>query len=442
MFTPHTLKDEQEMLAAAGVSSVKELLAHIPAEVLYPAYHLPTALTEQTLTAHMQAMAAQNKPLKNFIGAGMYEHFIPAAVSALSGRGEFLTAYTPYQAEASQGTLQTIYEFQSCICSLLEMDVATASHYDGATALAESVLATLRITGRSEVLIPAALHPHYKAVLQTYMRHLDNVQLKEVKFTADGVLDEADLAAQLSSATACFVLSQPNFLGALEDAASVAARVHEVGALLVAQVNPISLSVLQTPGAYGADFAVAEGQVLGNPLNFGGPGLGIMTAKKAYVRQLPGRIVGIANDKDGRRAFVLTLQAREQHIRREKAASNICSNEALCALNAVIYLTLLGPQGLREVAQLNLERSHQLAQQAAAVKGFSLRFSAPFFNEFVLSCPVPAQTVVEKLAQQGIGAGYALGKHFPGMENQLLVCATEMRTTQDIAAYVRALEEI
>lgn len=442
MFTPHTLKDEQEMLAAAGISSVKELLADIPADLLYPAYRLPSALTEQALTAHMQDMAAQNKPLKNFIGAGMYEHFIPAAVPALSSRGEFLTAYTPYQAEASQGTLQTIYEFQSCVCALLEMDVATASHYDGATALAEAVLASLRITGRNEVLIPAALHPHYKAVLQTYVRHLDNVQIKEVKFTAQGVLDEGDLTDKLSAATACLVLSQPNFLGALEDAAGVAAQVHKAGALLVALVNPISLGVLQTPGAYGADFAVAEGQVLGNPLNFGGPGLGIMTAKKAYVRQLPGRIVGVSSDKDGHRAFVLTLQAREQHIRREKASSNICSNEALCALNAVIYLTLLGPQGLQEVAQLNLERAHQLAQQASAVKGFALGFSAPFFNEFVLSCPVSAQTVVEKLAQQGIGAGYALGKHFPDMENQLLVCATEMRTAQDIAAYVHALEAI
>lgn len=442
MFTPHTKQDEQEMLDVIGVSSVKELLNKIPADLLYPNYNLPAALTEQNLTAHMHALAAKNKPLKNFIGAGMYRHFIPAAVPALSGRGEFLTAYTPYQAEASQGTLQTIYEFQSCMCALFDMDVATASHYDGATALAEAVLACVRVTGRNEVLIPAALHPHYKEVLKTYLRHAKDVQLTEVKFAAQGTLDANDLTEKLSDKTACFVLSQPNFLGALEDAQKVSALVHKQGALLVAQVNPLSLGLLQTPGSYEADFAVAEGQPLGNPVSFGGPGLGIMTAKKAYMRQLPGRIVGVAKDKNGQRAFVLTLQAREQHIRREKAASNICSNEAICALNAVIYLTLLGPQGLKEVAELNVERAHELAEKLSAVKGFSLKFTAPFFNEFVVTCPTNAQTVADKLAQKNIGAGYALGNSFPGMENDLLVCATELNTPQDMAAYVSALKEI
>ena len=442
MFTPHTKQDEQEMLSAVGVSSVKELLNKIPADLLYPNYNLPAALTEQQLTAHMHNLAAKNKPLKNFIGAGVYTHFIPAAVSALSSRGEFLTAYTPYQAEASQGTLQTIYEFQSCICALFDMDVATASHYDGATALAEAVLACLRVTGRSEILIPAALHPHYKEVLKTYTRHLPNVQISEVKFTSQGVLDETDLAEKLSDKTACFVLAQPNFLGALENAQQISARVHEKGALLVAQVNPLSLGLLQTPGSYEADFAVAEGQVLGNPVSFGGPGLGIMTAKKAYMRQLPGRMVGIAKDKNGRRAFVLTLQAREQHIRREKAASNICSNEAICALNAVIYLTLLGPQGLKEVAELNVERAHQLAEQISRVKGFKVLSAAPFFNEFVVTCPMPAAQVIQILAAKGIAAGYDLGQTCDTMKNALLVCATELNTAENIAAYVSALKEI
>ncbi len=441
MFTPHTSQDEKEMLATLGISSIRELLKQIPVDLQYPSFNLPAALTEQALTAHMHALAAKNKPLKNFIGAGMYEHFIPAAVPALSGRGEFLTAYTPYQAEASQGTLQTIYEFQSCICALLEMDVATASHYDGATALTEAVLACLRITGRTEVLIPAALHPHYKMVLKTYLRHLP-VQLNEIGFTEEGRLNVDELTQKLSAKTACFVLAQPNFLGVLEDAEKISALVHGQGALLVAQVNPISLGVLQAPGAYGADFATAEGQPLGNPINFGGPGLGIMAAKKAYMRQLPGRIVGIAKDKDGRRAFVLTLQAREQHIRREKASSNICSNEAICALNAVIYMTLVGPQGLKEVAELNIERAHQLMEQLTGIKGFSLKFTGPFFNEFVLSCPSDAQIIVEKLAQKGIGAGYALGKDFPSMENNLLICATEMRTPEDIQAYADALRGI
>ena len=441
MFTPHTKQDEKEMLEVVGVSSIQELLNTIPADLRSATFHLPPALTEQALTAHMQALSAQNKPLKNFIGAGMYEHFIPAAVPALSGRGEFLSAYTPYQAEASQGTLQTIYEFQSCICSLLEMDVATASHYDGATALAEAVLAAHRVTGRNQVIISTLLHPHYKEVLTTYTRHM-GLTVLEAKVQPDGTLSLKDLQQELSAQTACFVLPTPNFLGNLEHAQEIASAVHAVGALLVAVVNPVSLGVVQTPGAYGADFAVCEGQPLGNPISFGGPGLGIITAKQAYVRQLPGRMVGIAKDKNGKRAFVLTLQAREQHIRRERASSNICSNEALCALNAAIYLTLLGPQGLKEVAALNVERAHQLAELINQVKGFHAGTGAPFFNEFVVTCPVPARQIIDKLEKRGIAAGYDLGCISASMAHGLLVCATEMRSEDDLKEYVRALEEI
>ncbi len=429
------------MLAKIGVSSVKELLSQIPQDLLYPVLNLPQALTEQELTAHIHALAEKNKPLNNFIGAGIYEHFIPAAVNALSSRGEFLTAYTPYQAEASQGTLQTIYEFQSCLCALMDMDVATASHYDGATAAAEAVLACLRITGRQEIIVSAALHPHYKQVLDTYVRHLPGVQVTEAPLSADGTLDLAALKAKLTDKTAVFLLPTPNFFGCLERAGEISNLVHNAGALLVALVNPISLGVVQTPGSFNADFAVAEGQPLGNAVNFGGPGLGIMTAKKIYMRQLPGRIVGIAKDKDGRRSFVLTLQAREQHIRREKASSNICSNEALCALNAVIYLTLLGPKGLQEVAELNLERAHELADLISEVPGFKLKYSAPFFNEFVVECPVPAQDIINKLEQKGLGAGYALAG-LKGMENCLLVCATETKTEADLKAYQTALKGI
>ena len=438
MFTPHTKQDQQAMLAAVGAKNIKELLAQIPQQFLYPALDLPAALTEAELTAHVRALAAKNKPLKNFIGAGMYEHFIPAAVPALSSRGEFLTAYTPYQAEASQGTLQTIYEFQSCICALLDMDVATASHYDGATAMTEAALAAHRITGRSEIIVSSLLHPHYKEVLQTYTRHM-GITVAEAKATQEGVLDLNALQKQVSDQTACVIAATPNFLGYLEQMPQIAGLAQQKGALLVAVVNPISLGVLQTPGEYGADFAVCEGQPLGNPVSFGGPGLGILTAKKAYVRQLPGRMVGVAKDKDGRRAFVLTLQAREQHIRREKAASNICSNEALCALNAVIYMTLLGPQGLKEVAQLNVERAHQLANLINK-KSFHVKTQAPFFNEFVLQCPVPAAQVIDKLALQGIAAGYDLGSTCPQMKNCLLVCATEIRTQADLQAYAEALE--
>ena len=441
MFTPHTPQDEQEMLQACGVSSMEELLAQIPVLLRTSKFDLPTALTERQLAADMHELAAQNKPLKNFIGAGCYEHFIPAAVPALSSRGEFLTAYTPYQAEASQGTLQTIYEFQSCVCALLEMDVATASHYDGATALAEAVLAAHRITGRKEIIISSLLHPHYKEVLRTYTKH-SGLTILEAKATEHGTLDLTALQAQISNNTACVVFPNPNFLGYIEEAEKVSEITHAAGALLVAVVNPISLGVLQTPGSYQADFAVCEGQPLGNPMSFGGPGLGIMTAKKAYMRQLPGRMVGIAKDKNGRRAFVLTLQAREQHIRREKAASNICSNEAICALNAVIYLTLLGPQGLKEVAELNLERAHQLAEKIDRVKGFSVLNKVPFFNEFVVMCPIPASEVIEKMAQKGIAAGYDLGTTCAQMKNCLLVCATEMSTEQDLQAYADALGEI
>lgn len=438
MFTSNTPEDKKEMLSAVGVSRMDELLAQIPQDLLHPALDLPPALTEQELSAHMERLGAENNLLKNYIGAGIYEHFVPAAVNALSSRGEFLTAYTPYQAEASQGTLQTIYEFQSCVCALTDMDVATASHYDGATALAEAVLACLRVNGRKNVLISAALHPHYKQVLQTYLRHT-GAQIAQAPLQADGTLDLSALKNALTEQTACFVLPTPNFFGNLEKAAEISALVHQAGALLTAVVSPVALGVMQTPGSYDADFAVAEGQPLGNKMNFGGPGLGLMTAKKAYVRQLPGRMVGIAKDKSGKRAFVLTLQAREQHIRRERASSNICSNEALCALNAVIYLTLLGPAGLREVAELNLARAHQLAKLLSGVPGFRLKYAAPFFNEFVLSCPVSAQTVVQKLEEKGIAAGYPLGGDFANMENDLLVCATETKTQEDLHAFAAAL---
>lgn len=441
MFIANTKQDQAAMLAKIGAKDIKELLAQIPEKFLYPALDLPQALTEAELTAHVQALAAKNKPLKNFIGAGMYEHFIPAAVPALSSRGEFLTAYTPYQAEASQGTLQTIYEFQSCMCALLNMDVATASHYDGATAMTEAALAAVRITGRKEILVSQLLHPHYKEVLKTYTRHM-GITLTEATVTQEGVLDLHALPHQLSDKTACFILQTPNFVGHLEEAQTISAAVHAAGALLVAVVNPISLGIVQTPGEYNADFAVCEGQALGNPVSFGGPSLGVMTAKKAYVRQLPGRMVGIAKDKDGKRAFVLTLQAREQHIRREKAASNICSNEALCALNAVIYLTLLGPQGLKEVAELNLARAHQLAEKINPIKGFNVNTKAPFFNEFIVQCPVPAADVISALEKKGIAAGYDLGLLCPQMKHCLLVCATELRTEQDLKAYADALRGI
>lgn len=438
MFTSNTPENKKEMLSKTGVSSVSELFASLPEGLRYPALRLPPALTEAALARHMRELAGKNKPLLNFIGAGCEEHFIPAAVNALSSRGEFLTAYTPYQAEASQGTLQTIYEFQSCICELFDMDVCSASHYDGATALAEACAACLRVNGKSTVLYSAGLHPHYKAVLKTYLKHVAGLKLEEIPLK-DGVTDVNALKEKLTERASCFAAASPNFLGRLEPMDEISSAVHGAGALLVSAVNPLSLGVLQTPGQYGADFAVAEGQSLGNAMNFGGPGLGLFTCKKEYVRQVPGRIVGIAKDKDGRRAFVLTLQAREQHIRRERAASNICSNEALCALNAVIYLTLLGPRGIREVAQLNLERAHQLKDLLRAA-GHKTEFEGPFFNEFVLRLNTPAKTAVKKLAKKGIGAGFDLGRVRKEWADLLLVCATETKTEEDLRVFAKALE--
>lgn len=437
MFTPHTQEDKKIMLQKIGAASVRQLLSQIPQELLYPTLQLPAALPEQALTRHVKELAAKNKPLSNFIGAGCEEHFIPAAVNALSSRGEFLTAYTPYQAEASQGTLQTIYEFQSCICALFDMDVCSASHYDGATAMAEAAAACLRVNNRHTILYSAGLHPHYKEVLKTYLKHVPQLKLQEVPLK-NGTVDMQALAQKLTPDVSGFVVAGPNFLGQLEPLEDIAQAVHQAGALLVAVAKPLALPLLHTPGQYGADFAVAEGQPLGNAMHFGGPGLGIFTCKKEFVRQVPGRIVGMAKDKNGKRSFVLTLQAREQHIRRERAASNICSNEALCALNAVIYMTLLGPEGLREVAELNLEKAHRLAEVLKA-DGHKLKFDGYFFNEFVVELNTPAKQVIKKLAKKGIAAGYDLGQVDKELKNCLLVCVTETKTEADLKAYAQAL---
>lgn len=441
MFNGSSKNTELEMLKEIGIASVDELFKDIPSTLKTAKFDLPQALDEQALTKHIKALAQKNQPLLNFAGAGIYEHFIPAAVNALSSRGEFLTAYTPYQAQASQGTLQTIYEYQSSICALFDMEVSNASHYDGATALAEAVYASCQIKGLSEVLVSAGLNPQYKQVLKTYFKGTREIKFTEVSLN-NGTLDLQDLKAKLQTPKAAFVLATPNFFGCLEDAQEISQIVHANNALLISVVNPISLGVLNTPGSYDSDFAVAEGQCLGNAMNFGGPGLGIFTCKKQYVRYMPGRLCGITKDNKGNRCFVLTLQAREQHIRRERAASNICSNQALCALNALIYLSLLGPKGIKEVASLNLEKAHNMAKEISQIKGFSLAYQKPFFNEFVVNCPIPAKQIINKLAKKGILAGVDLGQVDKSLKNSLLVCVTETKTQKDLENFISCLRGI
>jgi glycine dehydrogenase subunit 1 len=433
MFISNTDTDKKEMLSVCGAASFDDLTKQIPKEFLNVKFKLPPALTELELKKHIAGIAAQNKKVLNFAGAGAYEHFIPSAVNALAGRGEFVTAYTPYQPEASQGTLQSIYEFQSSICSLFDMEAANASMYEAATALAEAVTAAVKITSRKKILIPKALHPHYKKTLQTYFKNNPDIELAEIPCT-DGTIDQKKL--ELDVDTAALVLANPNFYGCLEDAQNISQKVHQNKSLLIAVVNPIGLGVLTPPGQYDADFAIAEGQSLGNPLNYGGPFLGIFTCKKQYIRYMPGRICGITKDTGGNRGFVLTLQAREQHIRRERASSNICSNEALCALNAVIYLALLGPEGLKEIAQLNIENAHIAAEKISKLKGFKLKYDKPFFNEFAVECPMDAKKIQSALIEKGILAGIPLD------EKTMLICVTETKTEKDIDNLVSALKDL
>lgn len=441
MYSPHTAAEQQAMLRDIGVESLADLLAQIPAELQTGVAEWPPALTEPELLAHARELAAQNRRLISFAGGGAQEHHIPAAVQSLIQRGEFLTAYTPYQAEASQGTLQAMYEFQSSICALYGMAVANASLYDGATALAEAANAAARITGRRVILLPETVHPEWRATLCTLFAARGEPQLVTLPCPG-GRLDPETVAARLDDSVAALVVPSPNYFGLLEDGAALASLAKAHGALVIAVANPISLGVLPAPGSWGADFAVGEGQGLGNPLNYGGPYLGLLACRQEYLRHVPGRICGMTTDAAGQRGFVLTLQAREQHIRRERAASNICSNQALCALAATIHLALLGPTGLREMAELNVDKAHQLAERIGAIPGFRLRFDGAFFNEFVVECPIPAARVVKAMSRKGILAGVPLGKGYRGMDHALLVCATEARTADDLERYAAALRTV
>ncbi len=444
-FVPNTERDRQQMLRAIGVQSVEDLLEVVPAKVRRPPLNLPSPLTEMELMAELREMAEQNADAQHFayfLGAGVYHHYIPAAISQLLLRSEFYTSYTPYQPEISQGTLQAAFEFQSMICSLTGMDVTNASMYDGATAMAEAALMAIAATRRDKVVVSGSVHPEYRAVLYGYMQSRGiEVVSSMVGRDGDRVVEES-LEALLDEETACCIVQQPNFFGGIKDLSSLANRTHQVGGLLIVSSDPISLGMLKSPGEWGADIAVGEGQGLGAPMAFGGPYLGLLACKEKLLRQMPGRLVGQALDHQGRRGFVLTLQAREQHIRREKATSNICTSEQLLATGAAIYMALMGPQGLRRVAQLCYDKAHYAAERIGALEGFELLDTGPFFNEFVVQVPRPPAEINRQLLRRNIVGGYDLAVASPAMEGCMLLCATETNTKAQIDALVSALAEI
>jgi glycine dehydrogenase subunit 1 len=435
--------DEQRaaMLAEIGLKP-EDLFADVPRELRCRGLALPEGLSEQEVRSRLAQIAGKNRiHLTHFIGGGIYDHFIPSAVYALTGRSEFYTAYTPYQPEISQGTLQAIYEFQSAICRLTEMEVSNASMYDGGTALYEGMMMALRLTRRSKIIIDDSVNPIYRVMIRSYTRNL-KIELAETA-SREGLASREAILGALDDKTAAILVQNPNFFGCIDDFTDLAKAAHEKGALLIVSCYPISLGILKTPGAMGADIVTGEGQSLGLPMSFGGPYLGFMATRKPFVRQLPGRIVGETTDGQGRRGFVLTLQAREQHIRRDKATSNICSNEALCALTALVYLSLLGKEGLRETAQLCADKAGYAYERLTAIPGVRPRYGGrAIFNEMVLDLPCEAAGVAAKLIERGCAAGFPLSRYYKGMENSLLVAVTEKRTKQEIGMLAEELEAI
>lgn len=430
-FVPATEAQQRAMLDAIGARSVEELFAAIPAELQTDRFNLPDSLCEMEMLRELRSLAARNSTdLINFCGAGFYDHHIPAAVDTLASRGEFFTAYTPYQPEASQGTLQAIYEFQTAIVRLTGMEVANASLYDGGTALFEAMMMALRTTDRPLVLVDEGVNPIYRTMLRSYTRNLQ-IELREIP-TVRGAADMEAMAAQLSDRVAALLVQNPNFFGAVEDYTPLAEAAHQVGAMLVMCSYPVALSLIKTPGEMGADIAVGEGQSLGLPLAFGGPYLGFMATRRSLVRRMPGRVVGATEDAQGRRGYVLTLQAREQHIRREKATSNICTNEALCALRALIHLSLLGREGFVELGRVCAANAEYARARLTAIPGVRLLVSRPFFNELALELPRDAAEVVGRLIDEGIAPGFPVGRYYAGMERVLLTAFTERRTREEI----------
>jgi glycine dehydrogenase subunit 1 len=443
-YVPHTTGDVAAMLARIGVRSLDDLVSHVPAHLrARAAIELPPGMSEPELSDRLADLAARNldgarEPA--FLGAGAYPHVVPTVVDHVLRRAEFATAYTPYQPEVSQGTLQATFEFQTFVALLFGMDVANASVYDGASALAEAVLMARRLLPRRRVAwLARSLHPQYRAVVRTYLRGLDDVELREIAFGPDGRIDKTALGAALGDDALCVVVGYPNVFGIFDDLAAAAAMAHAVGALAIsATAEPLALALARSPGAAGADIATAEGQSFGLPLSYGGPGVGLFASRDQFVRSMPGRIVGETVDARGRRGFVLTLATREQHIRRERATSNICTNQGLCALAVSAYLSLLGRNGLRALAQLNYRRAHVVATRLGAA-GVRTMFSGPYFNEFVVRLPNAEERWEALLGEQRLVAGLPLARWYPELRDGLLLCVTEVHAERHVERLVAAL---
>ncbi|MGH2786704.1 MAG: aminomethyl-transferring glycine dehydrogenase subunit GcvPA [Actinomycetota bacterium] len=440
-FVPHTPDDDAAMLGVLGLSAIDELFEPVPSALrLTRSLEVPPALSEPELMDHLGALAARSRgahDLVCFAGGGAYDHYVPAVVRALAGRSEFSTSYTPYQPELSQGVLQAIFEFQTLVCELYGLEVANASLYDGASALTEAVNLAARTTRRDRVVVGATVHPHYLAVLKTYTSAL-GMAVTVAGYGDDGRIDWTGVDA---SNAAALVVGSPNFFGAIEDVAAAAARAHDSGALAIAVADPIAMGVLEPPGELGADIAVGEGATLGNALSYGGPYVGLFATRLDFVRQVPGRIAGETVDADGRRAYVLTLQAREQHIRRAKATSNVCTNQTLMAIAAAVHLSWLGPAGLAHLGEVCVRRTAFAADRLGQIPGCRVRFPGPRIKEFVLTTPIPGAELTSALARRGYLVGPPLGRWFDDLDDSVLIAVTECRTEDDILGLCEAIEK-
>ncbi len=445
-YIPNTDADRAVMLQRIGLQSVEALFTDIPEALRRPPLDLPEGLPEMSVRRLVEGLAAKNAHVGDyalFLGAGAYHHYTPPVVRNLAFRSEFLTSYTPYQPEISQGTLHAVFEFQTLVCQLTGMDVANAAMYDGSTAMAEAALMAVTVKNRTRIVVLPGVHPEYRQVLRTYSSGLNVEIVEPPQPSGRATFDPAELAGLVDDRTACVIVQQPNFLGSLEAVEAISAAAKAQGALLVAVVDPSSLALLRPPGDYGADIVVGEAQSLGVPLSYGGPYVGIFACRSQYVRLMPGRIVGETVDSKGQRAYVLTLRTREQDIRREKATSNICTATGLIALIATIYSATLGRRGLRQVAEQSVQKAHYAARRIAEVPGYALPFaSEPFYAEFVVRCPRPPAEINRALIERKIIGGFDLGRYYPDLKDCMLLCCTETNSREEINALVSALGEI